>query len=109
MTGTLLVGALVLTNLAMARTKSYDITIDPKTTVGGIALQPGDYALKVQGESAIFTNLQTSKKITVPAKIETAGSKNPHTAVELVSRDGGQEINAIKLGGSDETLEFGGQ
>ena len=100
-------GALALASLSLASTKSYQITLDQSTQAGTVQLAPGEYKVRVDGSNAIFTNLDTGKSITTPVKVETTGKKHDVTAVDTTKATGTTKLQAIELGGSDETLEFG--
>ena len=100
-------GALALAGLATANAKSYDIILNSPAKAGATQLTPGEYKLKVEGQNAVFTNVQNSKSFTVPAKIETGEKKFNSTAMETTSQGDMDKIQAIELGGSTTKLEFG--
>jgi len=103
----LLAGALVLASFTIANAKSYDIVLSEAVTVGSVQLKPGEYRVKVEGTNAIFTNVDNDKTFTTPVKIENTGKKHDTTAVETTKAGGSDKVQAIELGGSETTLEFG--
>lgn len=102
----LLTGALALGFLGIASAKSYHITLDEPTQAGIVQLKAGEYRVKVDGSNAVFTNLDSGKSISTPAKVENTGKKHDVTAVDTSNVTGSTKMQAIELGGSDETIEF---
>lgn len=102
----LLIGALTLASFSMAFAKTYDIVLSNSAKVGSVELKAGEYKVKMEGSNAVFTNVQTSEKFTAPAKLENTGKKHDYTAVQSTTQNGTDHIQAIELGGSQDTLEF---
>ena len=100
-----IVGALGLASIASA--KSYDILLTAPAKVGNMELKSGEYKLKVEGNQAVFTDVQNSKTLTAPVKIANNGKKFDHTSVETTKAGDMDNIQAIELGGSDTKLQFG--
>ena len=87
--------------------KSYDLTFSSITKVGNVQLKAGDYTVKVSGDNAIFTQVETAKQFSVPVKVEAVDKKYEDTHVNAI-KDGETEIvKEIELGGSKNKLEFG--
>jgi len=61
----------------------------------------------VEGSQAVFTDVQTSKNVTVPVTIGSVGQKFDATAVETAKTGDMDTIKAIDLGGSTTKLQFG--
>ncbi len=102
----LLLGSLFVASVAMAHTKSYDITLPSPTMVGNVQLAAGDYSLKVQGNDAVFTNKATRKTTTAPCTAQTVKQKFGTTAA-LISKEGDvSHLQAVDLGGSTTQLDF---
>jgi hypothetical protein len=102
----LLSGLLALGTISIATAKSYDIVISSVTKVGSIQLKPGEYNVKVEGNKAIFTQVETSKSFTTDVKVENAEKKFDQTRMET-SQDGDATIlKDIQLGGSKTQLDF---
>jgi hypothetical protein len=103
----LLTGALALASLSIASAKSYDIVLSESAQAGTVQLSPGEYKVKLDGTNAIFTNVETGKSVTTPVKVENTGKKHDETAVDSTHASGTNKLQAIELGGSDTTIEFG--
>ncbi len=101
----LLIGTLALAGIASA--KSYDIVLSNPAKAGSVQLAAGEYSLKLQGNNAIFTNVETGKTFTAPVKVQNATKKFSNTAVDTNNKNGSEQINAIELGGSTTKLEMG--
>lgn len=104
-----LAGTLMLAGLSIASAKSYDLVMTEPAKAGQVELARGEYKLKVDGTNAIFTEVNTGKSVTTPVKITTTDKKHDSTAVETSKTADGQKVQAIELGGSKDTLEFGGE
>lgn len=102
----LFIGALALSTLSFASTKSYEILILAPTQAGGTQLAAGEYRLQVEGSNAIFTNVDTRHSFVAPVKIEST-QKHEVTALETKKDGATEHIVSIDLGGSSETLQFG--
>ncbi len=102
----LFIGALALSTVAFASSKSYDVLLTAPTQAGSSQLAAGMYRLQVQGSNAVFTNIDTKHSFVAPVKVETT-KKHEQTAVETKTDAGSARITSIDLGGSSETLEFG--
>lgn len=103
----LMVGALTLASLGIASAKSYDITLVSRAKVGDTELKPGQYKLKIEGSQAVFTDVESSKELTAPVKIQNNAKKFDHTAVETTRQGDMDAIQSIELSGSTTKLEFG--
>lgn len=101
----IIVGALTLSSLGIASTKSYDIVLVAPAKAGATELKPGDYKLKVEGSQAVFTD--GSKSFTVPVQVENGDKKFNYTSIESNNQDGMDTIQAIDLGGSHTRLKVG--
>jgi len=103
----LLTGALVLCSFSMGFAKSYDLVFSSAVKAGNLELKPGEYTLKVKGNNAVFTNVETAKSFTAPVKVQNTGKKFDVTAVDTNNQNGASTIQKIELGGSDTQLDFG--
>ena len=101
----LIVGALGLSSLAFAGTKTYNIILDSPTKAGDTELKAGEYKLKVEGSEAVFT--QNDKTWKAPVKIQNNSKKFEQTTVETSNAGEMGTIKAIDLGGSTTQLQFG--
>lgn len=90
----------------LSAAKSYEITIASTAMAGDLKLAAGQYTLKVEGTSAVFTNVNTGKRFTAPVKVMDGGKKFDDTVVEMTDTGGNARVVAINLGGSTTQLLF---
>jgi len=102
----MLVGILALATISFASTKSYTISLTHPAKAGSQSLTAGDYKVKVDGPNAVFTDLRTSKSVSVPVKVETTEKKFKVTSVDSTLDGAAERINSIQLGGSTTKLDF---
>jgi hypothetical protein len=103
---TLVLGAVLsLSSLCFAGAKSYHVFISNPSTVAGVKLRPGSYKVKVDGDTAIFSD-DDSNKFKTTVKVTTVDKKYEATAVDATKGDGVDAVNAIEIGGSTTKLEF---
>jgi hypothetical protein len=102
----LALGVLALGAFSFAFAKTYDVSITHPAKAGNQQLNVGEYRLKVEGTNAVFTDMKTSKTVTVPVKIEAGDKKFAVTSVDSTQEGSGERINSITLGGSSTKLEF---
>jgi hypothetical protein len=102
----ILAGALSLSAICFAGSKSYDINLSAPAKAGNIVLAAGEYKLQVQGNNAVFTDAKTRKTFTAPIKIETSAKKHQYTAVDTAPDQGTEKITSIELGGSTTQIAF---
>jgi hypothetical protein len=101
----ILTGVLCLSTLGILSAKSYDITLTNPTQAGDVQLKAGDYRMKVEGGTAVFTDVNSNKQFSVPVKVENSDSKFSDTAVITTNQGGVDRIQEIDLGGSHTKLE----
>jgi len=102
----ILAGALALSTLCIANAKTYELTLSAPTKAGNVQLKAGQYRLKVNGNNATFTFVDTDKSVTTPIKVETTDKKFESTKVDA-SKDGDTDVlKDIELGGSKLKIEF---
>jgi hypothetical protein len=101
------VGILALCSLTIALAKNYELTLSSTTKVGNIELKPGQYTLKVQGDKAIFTFVDTAKQFTTNVKVEATDQKFDTTRVDANKNGNVDVVKDIELGGSKTRLQFG--
>jgi hypothetical protein len=102
----LLVGTLALSTIALAGPKSYDIVLLEPMKAGNAELVRGEYKVKVEGSTAVFTNTHTRQSLSVPVKVDNADQKFDVTAIDTSKQGNEQQIKSIQLGGSKTKLEF---
>ncbi len=100
------IGALSVCSLAIGIAKTYDIHILNPTKAGALELRPGEYKLKVEGNNVVFTEVNSSKKFTTPAKMEEASQKFDQTRVETTKQGETDILQEVDLGGSRTKVEF---
>ena len=100
------VTALAVSTMAIASAKSYDIQLLSATKAGNLQLKAGEYKLKLEGKSVIFTQVNSSNSFTTTAKIEAGAQKFDETRVETKKQGDSQILQEIDLGGSRTKLEF---
>lgn len=102
----LLTGILALSAISIAYAKSFDVNLSHATQVGNVELKAGEYELKMDGDKAIFTDVDTSKKFVIPAKIETVTKKFDYTTTEELTNGNVDVLKAIHLGGTTTQVDF---
>ena len=103
----LLLGTIALSTVALAGPKSYHIVLPEPMKAGNAELERGDYKVKVEGSTAVFTNTHTRKSQSVPVKVENVDQKYHVTSLDTSKQGDEEQIQAIQLGGSKTKLEFG--
>jgi hypothetical protein len=101
------VGILALCSLTIAIAKNYELTLSSTTKVGSLELKPGQYTLKVQGDKAVFTFVDTAKQFTTNVKVEATDKKFDTTRVDASKTGNVDVVKDIELGGSKTRLQFG--
>jgi hypothetical protein len=101
----LIAGALTLSSLAFAGTKSYEFSLGANTKIGSTELKAGEYKIKVEGNQATIRDQQSGKSVTLNVKIEHAAQKFDQTVVRSVAKDGKDQVQEIELGGTDNRVE----
>lgn len=100
----LIVLALLCASLLLAKT--YTINLSDTAKIGNVELKPGAYALKLEGDKAIFLDRARKPVLETSVKVENAARKFDATAIEFRKVDGANRIQAISLGGSKTKLLF---
>jgi|SRR5581483_7790327 len=101
----LLTGILAVSSL-FAYSKTYEITLANMTKAGSVQLKAGQYRVHVNGDNAVFTDVETSKQFTIPVKVENAPKKFSETKVDSNSDGKVDTIKDIQLGGSTTQIDF---
>jgi hypothetical protein len=92
--------------LSVAIAKTYDITLDTATKVGGVELKAGKYSLAVMDETKVrFTNA-SGQAVEAPAKVSTTEKKFQATQIDLKQVNGVAQVNEIDLGGTKTKIQF---
>jgi hypothetical protein len=101
----LLFAAAILSTVAFAAPKAYNVVISKPLQVGTAQLTPGSYKMVLEGDKAVFT-IAHHTAVTVPVKVETAARKYSETVLDAVDKGGTLHLNFIALGGSTNKVEF---
>lgn len=102
----LAIGVLALSSLSILSAKTYELTLSTPAKAGSVSLKPGQYRLKVEGDNAVFTDVNSSKSFTTPVKVVPTDKKFDDTKV-MTTKDGDTDkIEEIDLGGSKTKLGF---
>jgi len=102
----LLVGTIALSTVALAGPKSYDIVLSEPMKAGTTELARGEYKVKVEGSTAVFTNTHTRQSLSVPVKVENVDQTYHLTSLDTAKQGDEEQIKSIQLGGSKTKLEF---
>ena len=103
-----LAAVLGLAMVSFVSAKSYDVQLDGPSLAGSVQVPAGEYHLKVNGDQAVFTDVNNgSKTFTAQVKQETSAQKYDETAIVTTNTGNGtNRIDSIQLGGSKLKLEF---
>lgn len=89
-------------SLLSAAAISSRITLYQTVTLNGVALKPGEYRLRVEGEKLSLQSGKTKAESSV--RTEEAAEKFSATAVRYLNADGKMRISEIQLGGTTTKL-----
>lgn len=98
--------AFVLAGFSVASAKTYSITISDPCLAGKVQVQPGDYSLKLERTTAVFTNQDTGKKFEANVSVQNADRKFDQTAIDMKKVADGEQIEEIQLGGTRMDIKF---
>lgn len=104
-TKSLLIGVFALASVAFAAGKTYDVTLSKAAKAGSVELAPGEYRLRVEGTTAVFTNSR-HQSFTTAVKVESGTKKFQATAVDSSEAGSKDLIHSIALAGSTTKIEF---
>ena len=97
----------LMTASAKSGSKSYSVTIPEQCTVGANQLKAGDYRVKIEGSTAVFSGDRSNQKVEAPVSVTTAPKKFDRGEVILSSATSGSPtLTAIELQGTKLKLEF---
>jgi hypothetical protein len=102
----LLTGLLALASMSIAYSKTYDVDLSHSVQVGAVQLKAGSYQVKVDGDKATFTNVDSNKQYSVPVKVENATRKFEYTKIDESINGDVDTLKAIQLGGSTTQIDF---
>jgi hypothetical protein len=102
----LLAGVLALATLSLGIAKTYGISFSHPTKAGSVQLSAGTYKLAIDGNKATFTEVKTSKSVTVDVKVENAAKSFADTKLEEGTEGGNAVLKDIEVGGSKIKIDF---
>jgi hypothetical protein len=88
--------------LALASTKSYNLSLFFPVKLGTTELKAGDYRLEVEGDKVVIRSGKVRSEATV--RVEQADTKYNTTSVRVIGSSGEQKIQEIRLGGTHTKL-----
>ncbi len=94
--------ACLLAGLALASTKSYNVTFFEPTVIGGTELKAGDYKFELQDQKIVIKHGHETTEASV--KIETGDTKYAQTTVRFANADGKNKVEEIRVGGTNMKL-----
>ena len=102
------VGLLVclLAGMAMAATKSYNVTLYEPSVIAGTELKPGDYRFELMDQKLVIKHGHETTEASV--KVENGDTKYASTSVKYDSGDGKYRVQEIRLGGTRTKLVLEG-
>jgi hypothetical protein len=98
--------ALALTAFSVASAKTYNITIYEPCLAGNVQLRPGDYRLKLEGATAVFTNQDNGKNFEANVNVQNTKRKFNQTAIDTKKVAGVEKIEEIHLAGTRMNIKF---
>ena len=92
---------------AKSGSKSYSVSIPEQCSVGANQLKPGDYQVRIEGSTAVFSGDRSNQKAEAPVSVVTAPKKFDRGEVILSKVTGGPPaLTGIELAGTKLKLEF---
>jgi len=92
----------VLATMALASTKSFNVTFYEPSVVGGTELKAGDYRVELKDTKLVIKHGRESTETDV--KVETNGTKYSSTTVRYADADGKKKVEEIRIGGTNMKL-----
>jgi len=102
----LAIGLLAVSSLSVLSAKTFEIILSTATKAGSVQLKPGQYKLKVEGDKATFTDVNSAKSFTTPVKVQEGDKKFNDTRVQSSKEGDTDKIEEIDLGGTKTKLGF---
>jgi hypothetical protein len=102
----LLTGILAAASISIGYARTYDVDLSHATQAGTVQLKAGSYRVKVDGDKAIFTDVDSDKQYSVPVKVENAAKKFEYTRIDETVNGNAGMLKDIQLGGSTTQIDF---
>jgi hypothetical protein len=96
----------LLAGIAMAGTKSFNVTLAEPSIVAGTELKPGDYTFRLEDQKLIIKHGREVTEASV--KVENTDTKFSSTKVTYDDSDGKYKLQEICVGGTHMKLVVGG-
>ncbi|HXP86189.1 MAG TPA: hypothetical protein VN841_15800 [Bryobacteraceae bacterium] len=100
-------GITLVPGSASAASNKYNVSFDRPAVIGGVELKPGEYRLTIDGEKATLASKQQTAEADVA--MHTEQRKFSSTTVRYELGDGKASVTQIRLGGTNQVLDFPGQ
>lgn len=95
---------LMLAAAALASAKSYTVNLLSPAMFGGVELQPGEYKMEVNDQTAVIKKGSVRGESKV--KVEDGTAKYDQTTVRFDNAGGKMKIQEIRIGGTKTKLVF---
>jgi hypothetical protein len=82
------------------------VTLANTTQAGAVQIKAGSYRVKVNGDKAIFTDVDSAKEYTVTVKLQNSAKKFEETRVDATNDGKMDTLKDIQLGGSTTEIDF---
>jgi hypothetical protein len=92
----------VVAGMAVLSAKTFSVTLYQPSLLGNTELKPGDYKLELKDQTVVIRSGKISGE--APVKVETNGEKYSSTTVRYRTAEGKNQIQEIRLGGTNMKL-----
>jgi hypothetical protein len=92
----------LLAGMALASTKSFNVTLYEPSVIGGTELKAGDYKCELKDQKLVIKHGRETTEADV--KIETGEAKYGSTSVRYNAGDGKMKVQEIRVGGTSMKL-----
>jgi hypothetical protein len=89
-------------SLALAGTKSFNVTFHEPSVIGGTEFKPGDYKVQLDEQKLVIKHGGAITE--APVKVQTGDAKYNSTVVRYDTADGKYRVQEIRLGGTNMKL-----
>ena len=94
----------MLVAAAVASARSYTVNLFQPAMFGTVELQPGEYKVEVNEQTAVIRNGKVHGES--PVKVENGDTKYDKTTVRFDQGSGKMKIQEIRIGGTKTKLVF---
>jgi hypothetical protein len=102
-------GLLALAWVSQAAARNYEFLLPTATQAGHVTLAAGQYRLRVEGSTAVFTNVRSNEIFVVPVRLDNAPKHEAGVLdmkIALKKQAGMQVLASIELEDTSTTLKF---